>query len=137
MVTTRLDGTATDKRIIIAGSRGITDFKMLDDTLSDLFTNKLKLTPENVTVVSGTARGVDRLGEDFAKKYGCVLMRMPAQWDKYGRSAGYRRNRDMAMIADIACIFWNGKSPGTGHMIQLAKDYELDTYVFNEKGELI
>lgn len=56
----------------------------------------------------------------------------PADWKKYGRSAGPRRNRQMAEYADAAIVFWDGKSRGTQNMIQqmreLGKPVEVIIY---------
>lgn len=45
----------------------------------------------------------------------------PADWDTYGKSAGYRRNEDMAKIADACIVFWDGESRGSKHMIDIAE----------------
>lgn len=50
---------------------------------------------------------------------------MPADWNKYGKSAGYKRNEQMAIYADACLAFWDGKSKGTKHMIGLAKRHNL------------
>ena len=54
---------------------------------------------------------------------------MPADWNKHGKSAGYRRNEEMAKVADACICFWDGVSKGTMHMINLAKEYGLETEV--------
>jgi hypothetical protein len=46
-------------------------------------------------------------------------------WDIFGKSAGYKRNEEMAKVADACVIFWDGKSKGTKHMIDIAKKYKL------------
>ena len=43
---------------------------------------------------------------------------MPADWDKYGKSAGFIRNKEMVDIADAAIIFWDGDSKGTKDTIE-------------------
>jgi len=81
------------------------------------------------TIVSGTAGGADRLGERYAKDHNLECIRMPANWDLHGKSAGYRRNEQMACIADACVCFWDGKSRGTTHMIDLAKKKGLHVRV--------
>jgi hypothetical protein len=71
-------------------------------------------------VISGTAGGVDKLGERYAREHGIRLKCMSAEWDKYGKSAGYRRNEQMAEVADALIAVHNG-SKGTGHMINIAR----------------
>lgn len=116
------------RKIIIAGSRTFNDFELVEKYVKHHL-KQLNLHHDEVEIVSGTARGADQLGEQFAKKYNCVLKRFPADWDKYGKSAGYIRNAEMAKYADILFAFWDGKSAGTRHMIDLAKKQGLTVYV--------
>jgi hypothetical protein len=129
-------------RIIIAGSRDFNDYALLrKETLRIIKESIGKINRENVTIVSGAAKGADTLGERFAREFGLSLQKFPAQWNKYGNSAGYRRNEQMADFAKakneenaenvhgMLIAFWDGKSPGTKHMIELAKNKKLDVYV--------
>lgn len=108
-------------KVIIASSRSITDYEKL---LSAIYQSKL-IHWEITEVVSGTARGVDKLGERYAKEKNIPLKQFPAQWGKYGKSAGYKRNQEMAGYADAAIILWDGKSKGTKHMYEIAKRYHM------------
>lgn len=83
----------------------------------------------DVEIVSGAARGADALGERYAAERGLAVKQFPADWDRYGRSAGYRRNAEMAEYADAAVVFWDGKSKGSKHMINLAKEKGLPVRV--------
>lgn len=78
-----------------------------------------------IEIISGTANGADKLGERYARERGYKLTYFPANWDKYGKSAGYRRNVEMAQYADAAIIFWDGISAGSQHMIDIARNYGL------------
>lgn len=69
-------------------------------------------------VVSGTAIGADRLGEQWARANNIPIKEMPADWIRYGNSAGPMRNRAMAEYADAAIIAWDGKSPGSRNMVE-------------------
>jgi len=111
-----------NKKVIIAGSRSFEDYQLLEQTLTQLF-------PEEVDIVSGTAMGADKLGEAYAKKYALEVHRYPADWDGLGKRAGYVRNKQMAEVSDALVAFWDGKSSGTRHMIELALDYGLDVFV--------
>ena len=108
--------------MIIAGSHSFTNYSLLCKTLEDLF-------PHPITIVSGHARGADKLGEAYAQAKGYDVLIMPAEWDKYGKSAGYRRNSKMAEQADALIAFWDGQSRGTYHMINLAKAKGLPVHV--------
>lgn len=122
-------------RIIIAGSRDFTDYKFLKKNcsriLSDLEKNGTKR--EDIEIISGTARGADRLGERFAAQYGIKVRRFPADWDRFGKRAGFIRNREMAEYASedngILVAFWDGRSRGTSSMIDLAKQAGLHTHI--------
>jgi len=107
-------------KIIIAGSRDFNDYEMLREKSSHLIQNL-----ESVEIVSGTANGADKLGERFAKEFSLPLKQFPAKWSEYGKSAGYKRNEEMAQYADALIAFWNGNSKGTKHMIDLAEKYNL------------
>lgn len=97
-------------RVVIAGSRSINDF--------DLIKEAVERSGFDITeVVSGTARGADRLGEHWARTNNVPIKMMPADWDKNGKAAGYIRNREMAEYADAAIIIWDGESRGSKNMI--------------------
>jgi len=109
-------------RTIIAGSRDNVTFKQVSDAMQAA---PFKIT----TVISGTARGADRYGEEIARIYGIPVERYPADWDRYGKSAGYKRNEQMAEVAQALVAVWDGQSKGTKHMIDIAKKHELTIYV--------
>ena len=110
-------------RVIIAGSRGFNDYNLLEEKCDFLLSEKVKT--HDIVIVSGTARGADKLGERYARERGYELEAHPADWDKYGKSAGYRRNQEMAEVADAVICFWDGTSKGTKHMIDIAKEKNL------------
>lgn len=108
-------------KVIIAGSRNFNDY----NRLKKLCDNILCLQTD-IEVVSGTANGADKLGEKYANEKGYKLKQFPANWDKFGKSAGYKRNEEMAKYAESLIVFWDGKSKGTKHMIDLAEKHFLD-----------
>ena len=79
-------------------------------------------------VVSGTAKGVDRLGEAWANKNKVKIKPFPANWNKYGKSAGFLRNSEMADYADVLIIIWDGKSKGSKMMKEIAEKEGLKVY---------
>lgn len=81
------------------------------------------------TVISGTAKGVDQLGETWAYDNNKNLITMPADWDAYGKMAGYKRNIAMAATADALIVLWDGRSNETKHMINIAKNKDLLSYI--------
>ena len=110
-------------KVVVAGGRTFNDLAMMTVHLNALFKTK-RLTHE-IVIISGTARGADQTGEQYADNTGATLIRFPADWDTFGKSAGYIRNKEMAEAADAVVVFWDGKSKGSNHMIQLAKSKGL------------
>lgn len=111
-------------RVIIAGCRDYNNYNELacycDKILSDKVRNNCK-----IVVVSGHCRGVDAMGERYARERGYDVVLYPAEWDKYGKSAGQKRNELMAKNADALIAVWDGVSKGTGGMIEYAKMHKL------------
>lgn len=110
-------------RTIIAGSRDCSDDQLLADAMA-----ACGWRPS--AVLSGAARGVDRLGEEWAARNGIPVERFPADWDRYKKAAGYRRNAEMAARAEALVALWDGKSPGTRHMIELGTRAGLRVHVY-------
>ena len=105
-------------RVIIAGSRDIADYNLVIEAISS---SPFKIT----TIVSGGARGVDKLGERWAKEHDRRVKKFYADWDVYGKAAGHIRNVRMAKYADALIAVWDGKSRGTRDMIDVADLYGL------------
>lgn len=101
-------------KVIIAGGRSFFNYDLVKETL-------LPMKSEIECIISGRANGADSLGEKFAEEHGIEILYFPAEWDKYGRSAGYIRNKEMANEADFLVAFWDGNSKGTKHMIDIMK----------------
>lgn len=108
-------------RVIIAGSRSFANYEMLKANMNRLLQN----ISDEISIVCGTARGADSLGEKYAKENGFHVAYFPADWERHGKAAGYIRNREMAQNADALVAFWDGESRGTKSMIDLAKEYDL------------
>lgn len=101
-------------RTIIAGSREVTDYAIV--------AKAMQFHAEEVTeVVSGGCRGVDALGEEWARNHSIAVKVFPADWNAHGKAAGPIRNRKMAAYAEELVAIWDGKSRGTANMIDEAK----------------
>lgn len=85
-------------------------------------------------IISGHANGADTIAEHYAMDHHLQCELYPAEWDKYGRSAGPIRNEQMAKIADKVIVFWDGKSHGTKNMIQQAIKYNRELIIFDYFG---
>lgn len=109
-------------KTIIAGSRTVESYPDLLETMA-------AIDWQPTEIISGAARGADRLGERWAREHNIPLRRMPAEWEKYGKRAGYLRNEKMLQHADALIALWDGKSRGTAHMIEIAKRKGLRVFV--------
>lgn len=120
--------------LIVAGSRNFNNYEYLKASLDYLLYDLAK-EKYPITIISGTAKGADTLGERYAKERGYGIIRMPANWEEFGKRAGYIRNAEMANkvkeegFGGCAC-FWDGKSPGTNWMIKLCEEKQIDCYIY-------
>ena len=115
-------------KVIIAGTRDFNDYDFLKKNV-DYFLQGINPNNEEIEIVSGNARGADKLGERYAKEHNLPVKLFPANWDKYGKRAGYLRNQEMANYSDMLIAFWDEKSKGTKHMIDIAKKQGLTVIV--------
>lgn len=109
-------------RVIIAGSRSIVDYNGL----------LLAITRSGFSieiVISGAARGVDKMGEKYAEGHGLECWKYPADWLIHGKSAGYKRNQLMADKGDALIALWDTKSRGTKHMIDIMQNLGKPVYI--------
>ena len=109
------------KRVVIAGCRDYTNYEEAKVYIDFCLSNIRK--ENKIIILSGCASGADAIGERYAEENGFELEKYPADWVKYGRSAGPIRNRQMAEICDFVICFWDEKSRGTKSMIELARKY--------------
>lgn len=112
--------------IIIAGGR---DMNSSEFTFPHIEEFLKRFKNQEITIISGGARGSDHQGELYAQQKGLKLEVRLADWNRYGRSAGPIRNEEMVKRASALLAFWDGKSPGTRNMIDLAKYYGLICHV--------
>ena len=98
-------------KVIIAGSRHITDYEALKALIEH--------TGWDIEeVVSGGCRGVDIMGEQWAAEHSIPVRTFVADWARFGREAGELRNREMANYADALILLWDAKSPGASCMLR-------------------
>ncbi len=121
-----------ETRLIVCGGVDFKDYNYLKTQL-----DRLIAYYENIRLVSGHARGVDTLAEQYAAEKSMPIQVFPAEWKKYGKAAGPIRNRAMLEYAKeetpVVAAFWNGKSRGTGNMLKQAKAAGAECHVFSYK----
>ncbi len=110
-------------KLIIAGSR---DAKVTVKDIDDwIRAHNLKPT----LIISGGSGNVDLTGEKWAKENNIPVRVFPADWTKYGKSAGPRRNIQMAEFGDSLLAFWDVNSRGTANMIENMNQLDKPVYI--------
>lgn len=122
--------------IIVCGSRVYDNYDKFCSSL-ERFLSKY----DSADIISGGARGVDTMAIRYANLHNIPLHVFNANWNVYGKSAGYIRNAEMLEFArnngnPIVLAFWDGKSKGTAHMIKIAtkKNVPVKTVIINEEN---
>lgn len=108
-------------RVLVCGGRDYTDRETLETELN-FTTNPQHGGKWSFDLICGMARGADRLAYEWAQKHGITVLEFPAEWDKYGKRAGYLRNKQMLDEGkpDLVIAFPGGV--GTANMIKLAEE---------------
>jgi len=127
-----LDQTNSDykMRVAVIGSRSFNDYKALKERLDQF--------PVDV-IVSGGARGADSLAERYAMEHNKELLVFPAEWNKFGKRAGFIRNKDIIDNCDFVIAFWDGSSNGTRHSLTYASSIgkPLLVFVYSRDGAIV
>jgi len=121
----------TDLRIAVIGGRKFDDYDSMESVLSSFIDIHKE---KDICIVSGGARGADSLAEKYAGENGIKFELYPADWDRFGKIAGFVRNKEMMKGADRVIAFWNGKSSGTKHAIEVAAKNDIPSYVVGFDG---
>ena len=103
-------------KIMVCGSRTITNEILIFSKLDDIL-----MQYPNMILISGAAKGVDSIGEKWAKNHKIQIEQYKPDWKKYGRGAGIVRNKLMVETSDFIVIFWDGISKGTKSDIDFCK----------------
>ena len=116
-------------KVIVAGGRDFNDYKLLKETLDNFQQEYGNITE----VVSGTAKGVDKLGEQYANENNIHIKRFVPDWEGLGKKAGHVRNRQMGSYTKehngMLVAFWDKQSKGTKGMIDYATKIGLKSVV--------
>lgn len=107
--------------VIIAGTRHKIDPQLLEQAIAE---SGFDIT----CVISGAAQGVDLLGERWAQDRGICVRSFPADWERYGRGAGPRRNEEMACVGEALIALPCAHSKGTKDMIERARRHRLKIF---------
>lgn len=112
------------KYLLVVGSREFQNYTLMCYWLDKEINGR-----KDICIISGGARGADALAKIYAKARNYEYKEFPAQWNKYGKRAGYIRNEEMHKFIsekkEKKCIaFWDRKSKGTQHNFGMAEKYK-------------
>ena len=140
-------------QIMFTGSRTIRDHHKIREMITGAVYDILGLfkdhrrrrvgTTHRLIVAHGCAAGLDTIVERWAEEDKLhndtpVLVReYPADWDRYGRSAGMRRNHQMILDSDACIAIWDGHSRGTKHAFYTARETGLKSMLIIPDREFI
>lgn len=112
--------------VAIVGSRSFSDYEFMCEKLKGI---------NFKSIISGGARGADKLAERYAKEHDIELHIFLADWEGIGNYAGLNRNLKMIEWCDMVVAFWDGESKGTAHMTSnaLKKGKLVRIYNYNKK----
>ena len=113
-------------KLAVVGSRDFDDF----DTLVKIL-DRIRIVKKIDLIVSGAAEGVDSMSEHYAEVNGIPTLILPADWEQYGKSAGFIRNKDIWGNSDIILCIWDGVSKGTKHTIDAKENRGKEMYIYN------
>lgn len=110
-------------RVIVTGSRDWDDEACIESALTWVLT-ETKMHPSSVIVVHGACpTGADAIVDVIAQDLGCQVERHPADWKTFGKSAGFRRNKEMVDLgAAYTLAFIKNGSRGASHTAGLSED---------------
>lgn len=111
-------------KIAVVGSRTFNDYELLRSTLDKYDYIEL--------IISGGAKGADSLAERYALENNIKTLIFKPKWSEYGKRAGYIRNINIIENSDLVIAFWDGKSKGTKHSIDLAKKNKKQLLIIQE-----
>ena len=112
-------------RVLITGSRDWDDYDTMYDALSKVYDS---LKPRNPILVHGAARGADTSAETIWRRLGGKTEAHPADWEQYGKRAGFIRNDEMVKAGAVLCVaFIKNNSKGATMCAKLAEKAQIPT----------
>jgi len=106
-------------RLAIVGSRSFVDYNHMKEVVDNFQTRSF--FPETIDkIISGGAQGADSLGVKYARENNIETVIIKPDWKKFGKSAGFKRNKLIVDACDCLIAFWNGNSKGTQNTIDIA-----------------
>ncbi len=118
-------------RVLICGSRNWKDYKAIEILITGF--------SKDTVIIQGMCRGADRIAKNVALKHGMAVEDYPAEWEKYGKSAGPIRNKRMLEEGkpDLVYAFLLSQSRGTEDMIARARTSKIPVIIMGTTGETL
>lgn len=115
----------------VVGGRDFKDYKLMETTLDGFIQSGI-----DYVIVSGGAKGADKLAEKYAEKKGYDMIIYTPKWSQ-GKMAGPLRNQKIVDKSDEIVAFWDGKTPGTKSTIQIARKCEKPVHIVKVLNPLL
>lgn len=110
-------------KVLVCGSRNIDSFSLVQKAI-------VESGFEVTEIISGGAKGVDALAEQYARTYEIPTQIFKPDWKKFGKKAGILRNAEMVKIADAVIAIWDGQSKGTKSSIDFTKKAAKPLFIY-------
>lgn len=112
-------------KVLVTGGRDYSDYNALFESLNAL---------QPTHIIHGAARGADTLANTWAKENNVEVSQYPAQWDKYGKAAGFIRNKEMLENGNPDYVLACPGGNGTEHMKTTAHSQGYRVLLIQENG---
>jgi len=122
-------GYENGMKLAVVGSRSIDSEKLVKRVLNAW--RYIFGTPQSA--ISGGAAGVDTIAEKWADSIGISIEVIKPDWEADGRSAGFKRNREIVSKCDMCLAIWDGESHGTEDDINISRELKKPLVVFNKR----
>lgn len=112
-------------RILFTGSRTWTDFELVERHILELASEQT----DPICIHGHCPSGLDRFVDMICAQYNIPVERHPAEWNKYGRSAGQKRNAEMVKLGADECVAYiKDASPGATKCSEMAEKAGIPTF---------
>lgn len=121
-------------RVLVCGSRTWTNAHLIWEFLEVV----AEMHPD-AEIIHGAARGADELAAKAAAALGLKVTAVPAEWHKFGPTAGPMRNKAMLDMAPDRLVAFRceGESKGTDHMVKIARRAGVPIRILDPAGRAV
>lgn len=105
----------------VVGSRSIHSYDIVNSILKQYSIS---------SIVSGGAKGIDRLAERYALENNISTTIFKPDYKQHGRGAAFVRNKQIVLESEIVVAIWDGVSTGTKHALSIANKYDIAYHIW-------